>query len=136
MCNSQNLLLRVIKAKAAQHFIGVASRDNKNRPVTFYITGTDAKLYHVILRRAPVLSAELHLVVNDCLVKPKFAYKSLTYHALAAVMFATKELGYRVQWCANHKDAQRLKNLGGTLFTLHNRDNSAECMYGVYFNDR
>ena len=136
MCNSQNLPLRVTKAKAALHFIKVAQRDYKNRPVTFYITGSDAKLYHVILKRTPVLSAELHLVVNNCLVKPGFAYKTLTYHALAVVMLAARDQGYRVQWCANQKDAQRLKNLGGTLFALHNRDNIKERMYGVYFNDR
>jgi len=135
MCNSQNLPLRVTKAKAAQHFINVAQRDYKNRPVTFYITGSDAKLYHVILRRSPVFSAELNLVVDGCLIKPSFAYGTLTYHALAAVMFAARDRGYRVQWCANKEDALRLKNLGGTLFTLHNRDNRKERMYGVYFND-
>jgi len=103
--------------------------------VTFYITGSDAKLYHVILRRSPVFSAELNLVVGDCLIKPRFAYGTLTYHALAAVMFAAKDQGYRVQWCANKENAQRLKNLGGIPFTLHNRDNRTERMYGVYFND-
>jgi len=48
-------------------------------------------------------------------------------------MFAAKDQGYRVQWCANKEDAQRLKNLGGTFFTLYNRDNKTERMYGVYF---
>ena len=74
-------------------------------------------------------------MVGDCLIKPRFAYGTLTYHALAAVMFAAKDQGYRVQWCANKENAQRLKNLGGIPFTLHNRDNRTERMYGVYFND-
>ena len=124
------------KAKAAQHFLKVEQRDLKSRAKTFLISGSDAKLYHVILRRNEPFSAELNLVVSGNLVKPRFAYTTLTYHALAAVMFSAREQGYRVQWCANEHDALKLKNLGGTPFILHNHDNSDEQMWGVYFNDR
>ena len=137
MCNKQNLKHRVNKAKATLSFISVCQRNVKGQPVAFYVPGSQAKLYHVILKRdGGSLVSELHVVVGENIVKTHFGYHTLTYHSMAAVMFAARESGYRVQWCSCERDATNITNLGGAKFRLRNFDNDANEMWGVYFNDR
>lgn len=127
-----NLTKQVQKARSAQRFASVIQRDHQKRAQSVLVPGSNAKIYRVILRRTPAFTAELNIQTNSGLVKPHFAFKTLTYHAMAAVMVAARENGYTVRWCQTLEDAKNLSNLGGTPFTLYNFDNHANALYGVY----
>jgi hypothetical protein len=118
------------------NFATVTQRDNDGRVRAVILPGSEGKQYHVILRRGP-LSAELNLIVNGNLVKPHYAHRTLTYHAMAAVMIAAKEMDYTIAWCANEHDAEKLANLGGKKFVLRNHDNPNrdDCLWGVMHHD-
>ena len=132
MCNRENLPERVKKARAAIRFAKVLRYDYRGRVQSVILPGSDGKHYHVIVRRGKSISAELNVDTGSGLQKPPFARRTLTYHALAAVMIAASEQGKTVKWCANRADAQRLSNIEGKAFRLVNHDNLREAMWGVY----
>lgn len=132
MVNRANLPNRVEKAKGAVPFIKVLSRDLMGRPKTLLVPGSDAKLYHVIVRRHAGVSTEINIDTGGGLIKPDYAHKNVTYHSMAALMYCARERGFRIRWCADKVDAKNLSNLGGAPFTVTNHDNASSKLYGVY----
>lgn len=134
MCNRQNLPNRVRKAHAAKVFAKVLQRDAYNRVVKVLVPGSEGKHYQVIIRRTPYLSVELLLDTSMGLVKPHFAYRYITYHAMATLMIAAEENDYRLSWCASREDAERLSRIGGRVLRIHNFDNRDVVEYAVLYD--
>ena len=129
--NRKNLHARVEKAKAAMLFAKVLHYDSDGRVISILLPGTQGKNYHVIIRRRPA-SVELNLETAMGFVKPYYAHHYITYHAMAAMMVAAREQGYKIQWCASGEDARRLSNIDGIPFRITNHDNPEIKMWGVY----
>lgn len=131
MCNKANLPNRVEKAKAAMQFAKVTQRDKDGKIRSVILPGSEGKRYQVILRRDNRgLTSELLLLVNNSQLKPGYT-NQITYHQMAAVQMAANGNGYKVAWCANKNDAERLAKLGGRIFTFRNFDNRESVMYAV-----
>jgi len=132
MCNKQNLPERIKKSRSAVRFASVLHYDYRGCVTSVLLPGSDGKRYYVIVRRGKHISTELNVDTGYGLQKPPFARRTLTYHALAAIMVAASEHGMTVKWCANREDALRLSNIEGKAFRIVNHDNLRESMWGVY----
>ena len=132
MCDKELLGGRVDRAKKAVQFSLVVSRDQKGRPKVVLTPGKNMRDYHIIIRRNGSLSVELNVDTGFGLLKPRFAARYITYHAMAALMICAKEAGKSISWCANKEDANSLSRIGGDVFVVKNHDNVNVVMYGVY----
>ena len=136
MCNKKNLANRVEKASAAVFFSKVEKREKDGRAKVFIVPGSQAKQYQVILRRfvdsetnLQAMSVEVNLLTGNGTLP--LHTPTISYHGMCAVQITAAEANYKVIWCANPEDAQKLSRIGGALFSVSKWKNPTIKMWGV-----
>lgn len=129
---AQSLIKRKPKADVAKQFVGVLQRDNKGRVKVVLVPGSNAKRYHVILRRFPGrITAECRLD-NFCghLNCPGNSRRgskgTICYHSRAAVDFTIAEADMRAYWCQSKEDQLKVRQMvGGSCVEVVSHQNGA-----------
>jgi hypothetical protein len=107
----QSLLRRKPKSDVARTFVGVLSRTKSGKAHTVLVPGSDAKQYHVILRRfSDRITAECRLQngIGHLACPGNSWTKTVCYHSRAAIDFALAEAGMKAYWCTSEQDQLNL----------------------------
>jgi hypothetical protein len=115
---------RKVKREVAADFAAVLHKDDKGRPTSVLVPGSQAKQYKVILRR----QAHIHTIECECLlctgktgeVPCQGNSHSLCYHSQAAVNLAAQTGS--VSWCKTEHDANLVSKFNnGTVVRITSR---------------
>ena len=151
---SQSLLKRKPKSDLAAKFVGPLSIA-QNKLHTAIVPGSNAKQYHVIIRRNEgTISAECRLQTSynnhwNCQgngPRQKQISETICYHSRAAIDYAcehtfvkidnqiiTKKSGYKLSWCTSHDDAKRLNKIyNGRILKIKSHQNRGGIAYVIY----
>ena len=124
---------RVKKAKHIKTFTTVQKYQN-GKPRVILVPGSEAKRYQVIVRRldAKTISTECRCETGVGHVScPGNSNGYVCYHSIAAVIRSAD--GYKVSFCSNREDAQRLQHLAkGTIGNLVSHQGNGRLHFVVY----
>lgn len=115
------------KFKKLLPFIGIVSRDNKNRPVELRVPGSNGKSYQVSIKR--LMAGETIKLSLTCQCEGN--KKSLCYHCEAASAYVLNNAGYSVAWCANYNDAKTLNIMKKGQLVIVESEQSKQFAYVI-----
>ncbi len=135
---AQTIMQRKPKADVARTFIGVLSRNKEGKPKTLVVPGSNAKQYHVIIRRdagQQLITLECNLMVGPLGMMPcQGNGASICYHCRAALDYAVGEAGLGTAWCGDLQIVHKLMQLhrDARTFNVRSRQSGKQMWIVTY----
>ena len=125
--NLSPLQRRVQKARSTLPFVKVNMTDASGRPKDLFVPGTQAKVYNVILKRTND-AENIKRIFIECFITPHGdavrcmgSMNAVCYHAIGALIYTTKEKGFKIAICDSKQKAITRSRLGGNIFKVISR---------------
>jgi uncharacterized Zn finger protein len=95
-------------------------RDPSNRIKEAYVSGSNAKLYNVIIRRSGQrITAECQLDCGHGFTRCPGSLQAVCYHSLAVLLQSCQDQGLSASLCGSEDHANKRARIGGTVYKVY-----------------